>query len=144
MFTGKRVAVVVLSSVLASAAAVLAAGPSPAQAAEEAKAPLSGEAAKKSEPGQAVVALITAARKGDRDAVRKLLLPEVVKDIDGPDGAMAMELIATMADPAISELTVEMVSADHAQGRVTKRQGSMSESTGMTIKRVDGVWKISL
>jgi hypothetical protein len=137
----KLVAIVVSCAVasLAGGTAVTA-----APAAQEAKAPLSGEAAKKSEPGKAVVALITAARAKDKAAMRKLLLPEVVKDIDGPNGALAMEMVATMADPAISELTIEMVSPDHATGRVTKRDGASSESTGMTIKRVDGAWKISL
>jgi hypothetical protein len=135
-----------LKPVVAAAllAAALLAGD--ATAAPEAAKPasLSGEAARKSEPGRAVVALITAARKGDRAAVRALLLPEVVKDLDGPAGPAVMTMIATIADPAISELTIDMVDADLAKGRVTKREGSMSESTGMTIKRVEGVWKISL
>ena len=128
------------------AAALLAALPVAGYAAppESPKAPsLSGEAAKKSEPGRAVVALITAARKKDRSAVRALLLPDVIKDLDASPDAV-MTLIATMADPTISELTIDMVDADQAKGRVTKREGSVSESTGMTIKRVDGVWKISL
>jgi hypothetical protein len=106
--------------------------------------PLSGAAARNTEPGRAIVALITAARKGDRAAVRNLLLPEVVKDLDGPDGGAVMELLSTMADKAVSEITVEIVDADTAKGRVTKREGSSSESTGMTVKRVGGVWKISL
>jgi hypothetical protein len=106
--------------------------------------PLSGAAARNSEPGRAIVALIAAARKGDRTAVRNLLLPEVVKDLDGPSGAAVMELLSTMADKAVSEITVEIVDADTAKGRVTKREGSSSESTGMTVKRVGGVWKISL
>lgn len=112
--------------------------------AEDPKPPtLSGEAARKSEPGRAVVALITAARKGDRAAVRNLLLPEVVKDLDA-NPAGVMNLLATMADPTISEITIDIVDADLAKGRVTKREGASSESTGMTIKRVAGVWKISL
>lgn len=142
MLLRKLVCAVVVSCALAPFAGAVRA--SETSAPEDGKAPLSGEAAKKSEPGRAVVALITAARKGDRDAVRKLLLPDALKDFDGPMGPMAMEMTATMADPAISELTIEMVSADEAKGRVTKRSGAMSESTGMTIKRVDGVWKISL
>ena len=105
--------------------------------------PLSGEAARTSEPGRAIVALIKAARKGDRAAVRALLLPEVVKDLDA-SGPAVMEMLATMADPAISEITVEVVDADLAKARVTKRTGGSSESTGMAVKRVGGVWKISL
>jgi hypothetical protein len=126
--------------------AVLATFPvSDSAAAPESPKPssLSGEAARKSEPGRAVVALITAARKGDRAAVRNLLLPEVVKDLDA-DAAGVMKLLSTMADPTISEITIDIVDADLAKGRVTKREGSNSESTGMTIKRVDGVWKVSL
>lgn len=142
MLMRQSVCAVVVCCVLVPLAGAARASAAPQS--EDAKAPLSGEAAKKSEPGRAVVALITAARKGDRDAVRKLLLPDAAKDLDGPMGPMAMEMVATMADPAISELTIEMVGADEAKGRVTKRSGAMSESTGMTIKRVDGVWKISL
>jgi hypothetical protein len=56
----------------------------PVLGAQDAKPQLSGEAAKKSEPGKAVVALITAAR-----------------------------------------------AKDQAKGRVTKREGSSSESTGI-------------
>ena len=106
--------------------------------------PLSGAAARNSEPGRAIVALITAARKKDRAAVRNLLLPVVVRDLDGPSGAEVMEMLATMSDAAISEITVEIVDADLAKGRVTRREGASSESTGMTVKRVSGVWKISL
>jgi len=104
---------------------------------------LTGEAARRSPPGQAVVAAITAARKGDRAAVRKLLLPDVVKDLDDNPEFVLM-VLSTMADEAISEITIEMEGADLASGRVTKRQGSTTESTGITIKRVDGGWKISL
>jgi hypothetical protein len=124
-------------------AAAFAASGSPAPSESPKPAPLSGEAARKSEPGRAVVALITAARKGDRAAVRALLLPEVVKDLDASPVAV-MALLASMADPAISELTIELVDADLAKGRVTKHEGAVSESTGMTIKRVAGAWKISL
>jgi hypothetical protein len=116
----------------------------PIAGAQDATPELSGEAAKKSEPGKAVVALITAARAKDKAAVRKLLLPDVVKDLDGAAGPMVMELIATMADDTISQLAIQMVGADEAKGRVTKKTGSVRESTGMTIKRVDGAWKISL
>lgn len=116
----------------------------PTAGAQDAKPQLSGEAAKKSEPGKAVVALIAAARAKDKAKVRSLLLPEVVKDLDGPDGPMVMEMIATMADEAISQITIDMVGADEAKGRVGKKSGSTSESTGMTIKRVGGAWKISL
>jgi hypothetical protein len=115
----------------------------PALRAQDAKPPLSGEAAKKSEPGKAVVALITAARAKDAAKVRALLLPEVQKDLDAA-GPAVMEMIATMADDAISEITIDMVGADEAKGRVTKREGSSSESTGMTIKRVGGAWRVSL
>ena len=129
------VAVAVLATVPVSDSAAAPEGAKPSS--------LSGEAARKSEPGRAVVALINSARKGDRAAVRKLLLPEVVKDLDA-DAAGVMKLLATMADPTISEITIDIVDADLAKGRVTKREGSSSESTGMTIKRVDGVWKVSL
>jgi hypothetical protein len=115
----------------------------PVLAAQDAKPQLSGEAAKKSEPGKAVVALITAARAKDKAKVRALLLPEVQKDLDAA-GPAVMEMIATMADATISEITIDMVGPDEAKGRVTKREGSASESTGMTIKRVGGAWKISL
>jgi hypothetical protein len=128
-------AVAVLATLPVSDSAAAPESPKPAS--------LSGEAARKSEPGRAVVALITAARKGDRAAVRNLLLPEAVKDLDA-DAAGVMNLLATMADPTISVITIDIVDADLAKGRVTKREGSSSESTGMTIKRVDGVWKVSL
>jgi hypothetical protein len=134
-----------LKSVAAAAALASMLAVSGSAAARESPEPasLTGEAARKSEPGRAVVALITAARKGDRAAVRNLLLPDVVKDLDA-DAAGVMNLLANMADPAISEITIDIVDADHAKGRVTRREGSSSESTGMTIKRVAGVWKISL
>lgn len=115
----------------------------PAAGAQDAKPQLSGEAAKKSEPGKAVVALITAARAKDKAKVRALLLPEVQKDLDAA-GPAVMDMIATMADPAISEITIDMVGADEAKGRVTKKDGSTTESTGMTIKRVAGAWRVSL
>jgi hypothetical protein len=115
----------------------------PAAGAQDATPQLSGEAAKKSEPGKAVVALITAARAKDKAKVRALLLPEVQKDLDA-EGPAVMELIATMADDAISQITIDMVGADEAKGRVGKKMGATSESTGMTIKRVGGAWKISL
>ena len=115
----------------------------PALGAQDAKPPLAGEAAKKSEPGKAVVALIGAARAKDTAKVRALLLPEVQKDLDAA-GPAVMEMIATMADDAISEITIDMVGADEAKGRVGKKTGGTSESTGMTIQRVDGVWRVSL
>ncbi len=115
----------------------------PALGAQDAKPQLPGEAAKKSEPGKAVVALITAARAKDKAKVRALLLPEAQKDLDAL-GPAVMEMIAGIADASISELTIDMVGADEAKGRVTKREGSSSESTGMTIKRVEGAWRVSL
>lgn len=104
---------------------------------------LSGDAARKSEPGQAVVALFRAAHKGDRAAVRSLMLPEVVKDMDA-DPKAVMLAITESSDANVSELTIEMRSPTEAKGEVTVRKGSNSMSTGMTIKKVDGVWKISM
>jgi predicted lipid-binding transport protein (Tim44 family) len=95
----------------------------PSPAAKTNAKSLTGEAARASDPGKAVVAIIKAARKGDRTAVKNLLLPEVVKDL---------------------EITIDIVDADQAKGRVGKTEGSVHESTGMTLKRVGGVWKISL
>jgi len=106
-------------------------------------ATLSGDAARKSEPGQAVVALFRAAHKGDHAEVRKWLLPDVVKDFDG-DPNFVIGVLKDASDANVSELTIDMESATSAKGRVTVRQGSNSMSTGMTIKKVDGVWKISL
>jgi hypothetical protein len=104
---------------------------------------LSGDAARKSEPGQSVVALFQAAHKGDRAEVRKRLLPDVLKDFDG-DPNFVIAVLKDASDANVSELTIEMESATTATGRVTVRQGSNSVSTGMTIQKVDGVWKISL
>ena len=106
-------------------------------------ATLSGDAARKSEPGQAVVALFRAAHKGDRAEVRKLLLPDVLKDFDG-DPNFVIGVLKDASDANVSELTIDMESATAAKGRVTVRQGSNSMSTGMTIRKIDGVWKISL
>jgi hypothetical protein len=96
-----------------------------------------GRGGEEERAGKAVVAVITAARAKDKAKVRALLLPEVQKDLDAA-GPAVMEMIATMADATISEITIDMVGPDEAKGRVTKREGSASESTGMTIKRVGG------
>lgn len=106
-------------------------------------ATLSGDAARKSEPGQAVVALFRAAHKGDRAEVRRLLLPDVLKDFDG-DPNFVIGVLKDASDANVSELTIDMESPTSAKGRVTMRQGSNSMSTGMTIRKVDGLWKISL
>jgi hypothetical protein len=106
-------------------------------------ATLSGDAVRKSEPGQSVVALFRAAHKGDRAEVRKLLLPDVLKDFDG-DPNFVIGVLKDASDANVSELTINMESATAAKGRVTVRQASNSMSTGMTIKKVDGVWKISM
>lgn len=141
---GAMLALIFSSSVAAGADTGSGAAAVPAKAAEAKGKALTGAAARASEPGKAVVALLTAARKGDRAAVRKLLLPEVVKDLDASP-EMVMEVLKDIGDETISEITIEIVDADMAKGRVGKqRSPSLHESTGMTLKRVDGTWKVSL
>jgi hypothetical protein len=129
--------------VLWMSAGMVRASAEPSPAPKTTTGSLTGEAARMSEPGKAVIALIKAARKGDRAAVRNLLLPDVVKDLES-NPEMVLQLLSTMADETISEITIDIVDADSAKGRVGKTAGSTHESTGMTLKRVGGVWKISL
>jgi hypothetical protein len=129
--------------VLWMSAGVVRASAEPSPAAKAKAESLTGEAARKSDPGKAVVAIIKAARKGDRAAVKSLLLPEVLKDLES-NPEMVLQVLSTMADETISEITIDIIDADQAKGRVGKTVGSLHESTGMTLKRVGGVWKISL
>lgn len=101
---------------------------------EGAKAPLSG-------PGKAVTSFMTAARLGNKLALKKVVTPQMATQLDGPEGKMLM----TMAKSTFS-LGMKVVEVtekgDTAEVVAMKRSKTGRETVRLHALKIDGQWKV--
>jgi hypothetical protein len=101
---------------------------------EGAKAALSG-------PGKAVTSFMTAARLGNKLALKKIVTPQMATQLDGPEGKMLM----TMAKSTFS-LGMKVVEVtekgDTAEVVAMKRSKTGRETVRLHAIKLDGQWKV--
>jgi hypothetical protein len=101
---------------------------------EGAKAALSG-------PGKAMTAFMSAARLGNKAALKKVVTPKMAAQLDGPDGAMILKMAKSSFPVGMSVVEVTE-KGDTAEVVAMKRSKSGRETVKLQAMKIDGLWKV--
>ena len=101
---------------------------------EGAKAPLSG-------PGKAATSFMSAARLGNKLALKKVVTPKMAAQLDGPDGTMILKM-AKSSFPLGMNVVEVTEKGDTAEVVAMKRSKSGRETVKLQAFKIDGQWKV--
>lgn len=101
---------------------------------EGAKAPLSG-------PGKVATSFMSAARLGNKLALKKVVTPQMATQLDGPEGTMILKM-AKASFPLGMKVVEVTEKGDTAEVVAMKRSKSGRETVKLHAIKVDGQWKV--
>jgi hypothetical protein len=101
---------------------------------EGAKAALSG-------PGKAATSFMSAARLGNKLALKKVVTPQMAAQLDGPDGTMILKM-AKASFPLGMNVVEVTEKGDTAEVVAMKRTKSSRETVKLHALKIDGQWKV--
>jgi hypothetical protein len=101
---------------------------------EGAKAPLSG-------PGKAATSFMSAARLGNKLALKKVVTPQMAKQLDGPDGTMILKM-AKASFPVGMKVVEVTEKGDTAEVVAMKGGKGSRETVRLHALKIDGQWKV--
>jgi hypothetical protein len=93
--------------------------------------------------GKVLANYLRAARAGDKAALKRLILPEYVKELDGPSGAEGMKMLKAMSpDPKTAEFESLNIDGNLAKIKIVVRGKSVTETTGYELRRAGDAWLV--
>lgn len=102
-----------------------------------------GKAAWSTPQGKVVAEYLRAARAGDKAGLRKLLVAERAKDLDGPQAVQILEFLKLSEDPNTADFDSLTIDGDSAEAVIATRTKDGASSSRYKLARVGGVWKVS-
>lgn len=86
--------------------------------------------------GKVLADYLRAARASDKAALKRLILPEYVKELEGPKAAEGMKFLKMMSpDPKTAEFQSLIVEGNVAKIKIVVREKGMTETTGYELRR---------
>jgi hypothetical protein len=93
--------------------------------------------------GKVLADYLRAARTSDKAALKRLILPEYVKVLDGPKAAVGMKFLKMMSpDPKTTEFQSLTVEGNVAKIKLVVREKGMTETTGYELRRSGDAWLV--
>lgn len=105
-------------------------------------ADVSGKAAWATPQGKVIAEYLRAARAGDKAGLKRVILAERAKDLDGPQGAEIISFLKLSADSKTAEFGDLTVDGDTAMANIIERTKNGSSSSRYKLKLVGGAWKM--
>lgn len=105
-------------------------------------ADVSGKAAWNTPQGKVIAEYLRVARAGDKAGLKRVILAERAKDLDGPQGAEIISFLKMSADPKTAEFGDLTVDGDTAMANIIERTKNGSSSSRYKLKLVGGAWKM--
>ncbi len=103
-----------------------------------------GKAAWATPQGKAVAEFLRAARAGDKAALKRIMLAEQVKALDGPDAARFLEFVKMSPNPKTAEFDSLFIDGDSATAKIAERSKDGAASSDYTLRLIDGVWRVAM
>ena len=103
-----------------------------------------GKAAWATPQGKAVAEFLRAARAGDKAALKRVMLAEQVKALDGPDAARFLEFMKMSPNPKTAEFDSLFIDGDSAAAKIAERSRDGAASSDYTVRLIDGVWRVAM
>ncbi len=102
-----------------------------------------GDAAAQTPAGKAALAFLKMARTGNKSAIEKLMTAEAARELDGPHGKEALELLKTaMPDPKTARIESVDIRGDTAKVELIEKSENGSVTSTFTLVLEGGRWKI--
>lgn len=93
--------------------------------------------------GKVLANYLRAARASDKAALKRLILPEYVKELDGAKAAEGMKFLKMMSpDPKTAEFQSLTVEGSVAKIKLVVREKGMTETTGYELRRLGDAWLV--
>ncbi len=103
----------------------------------------SGPEAAQTAPGKATLAFLKAARSGNKAALQKLMTAEAGKELDGPHGREALDILkATVPNPAAAQIESVDIQGNTARVSVVEKSKDASVTSHFTLTLEGGAWKV--
>ena len=103
-----------------------------------------GKAAWATPQGRAVAEFLRAARAGDKPALKRVMLAEQVKALDGPDAAQFLEFVKMSPNPKTAEFDSLFIDGDSAEAKIAERNKDGAAASDYTVRLIDGVWRVAM
>ena len=103
-----------------------------------------GKAAWATPPGKAMAEFLRAARAGDKAALRRVMLAEQVKALDGPDAARFLEFVKMSPNPKTAEFDGLFINGDSAEAKITERSKNGAAASDFKLRVINGVWFVAM
>ena len=103
-----------------------------------------GKAAWATPQGKAVAEFLRAARAGDKAALKRVMLAEQVKALDGPDAARFLEFMKLSPNPKTAEFDSLFIDGDSAKAMIVERSKDGAASSDYTVRLINGVWFVAM
>lgn len=101
------------------------------------------ELALDSPPAQVALAFVKAARAGDKAGLKKVIMPEMAADLEGPQGAALLKMLPEMFPASIKLTKVVAKGADGKRAEIVFKNPKEGSTTTVHASEVNGEWKIS-
>ncbi len=93
--------------------------------------------------GKVLADYLRAARASDKAALKRLILPEYVKELEGPKAAEGLKFLKMMSpDPKTAEFQSLIVEGNVAKIKIVVREKGMTETTGYELRRSGDAWLV--
>ena len=103
-----------------------------------------GKAAWETPQGKAIAEFLRAARAGDKTALKRVMLAEQVKALDGPDAARFLEFMKLSPNPKTAEFDSLLIDGDTAKAKIAERSKDGAASSDYTLRLINGVWLVAM
>jgi hypothetical protein len=100
-----------------------------------------GAKAALSDPGKVATSFMSAARLGNKLALKKVVTPQMAAQLDGPEGTMILKM-AKASFPLGMQVVEVTEKGDTAEVVAMKRSKSGRETANLHALKVDGQWKV--
>ncbi len=94
--------------------------------------------------GKAMAEFFRAARAGDKSALKRIMLAEQVKALDGPDAARFLEFMKMSPNPKTAEFDSLVINGDNAVAKITERNKDGAASGDYKLRLINGVWFVAM
>jgi hypothetical protein len=103
----------------------------------------SGKKAWDTPQGKVLADYLRAARASDKAALKRLILPEYIKELEGPKAAEGLKFLKSMSpDPKTAEFESMTIEGNLAKIKIVVRQKNMTETSGYELRRVGEAWLV--
>jgi hypothetical protein len=103
-----------------------------------------GKKAWDTEQGKVLAEYLRAARAGDMAALKRLIVPESLKELEGPQAAENMKFLKLSSpDPKTAEFESLIINGNVAKAKIVERRKDVVETSGYDLKKVGDAWRVA-